>query len=137
MSFFSISNGYYAEMRNSIDLKAIGYGLATFVVGQLLVRLLGAALLGSAIATSQITTWILGATRFIVTVIAGFISAYDAHSCRIMNGTLGGSLGIVLLVIFFGPYFITFLSWKVPFLFVVIYVLGAILGSYWAGKHGN
>ena len=82
-------------MNKFIDLKAIGYGLTTFVAGHLLVSLLGQIILGPAVtklfaaklsSEFYVIVGILGDILLISpAVIAGFISAYKADSHRIIN----------------------------------------------------
>lgn len=134
-------------MSKFIDLKAIGYGLATFVAGHLLVSLLGQTILGPAITKLSDTklseffaiVGIVGDIIFISpAAIAGFISAYNAHSHRIINGTIGGVLIVVLLMAFFSSFINTFLGWGPAFLILTAHVvaafIGAATGNYWRDK---
>ena len=131
-----------------LDLKAIGYGLATFVAGHLLVSLIGQAILGPVVtklfaaklsSESYAIVGILGDILLISpAVIAGFVSAYKADSHRIINGSIGGVLIVVLLMGFFSSFINTFLGWGPAFLILSAHVVAALIGAtmanYWCGK---
>jgi len=130
-------------MKKVLDLKAIGLGLVAFLIAQLLVSQVLSRLI-----TIEMYRWMVGHAAWISWVnetfppaIAGFVSAWTARSHRIINGVIGGTLAVVLLVVWFIPFIEAFLSWGVPLLAVAFYglmaFLGAALGSYLRGKRGD
>jgi hypothetical protein len=128
-------------MRRIFDLQAIVYGFAACVIGELLIGVLGLSILNSGDASATDTASVfVQISGTIVPAAAGFVSAYNANSRRIMNGTIGGLLGVVLLISFAASVIPAYPLWGIPFLFVVftlIASLGAIVGSYWRGKRGT
>lgn len=129
-------------MKRLFDLKAIGYGVAAFVVAQLLISQVMSRLITPEMFRWMVehAAWISWVNETFVPGIAGFVAAWTARFHRIINGVIGGLLPVVLVVIFYIPFIKVFLSWGVPFLAVVFYglmaFLGAALANYWRGKRG-
>jgi len=84
-------------MTHLLDWKAIGYGFATFFAG-----LLAMSVIASVIASTgtpgigKPSLGYLSVLNYFVPVVAGYVAAYRAHSRRILNGTIGGSIGVLL-----------------------------------------
>jgi hypothetical protein len=82
-----------------LDLKAIGYGFATFIACSLLMTLAG-TVVGTTTAPS------IGGERiaavqiigYLAPVVAGYVAAVKAADARVLNGTIGGSVGSLLLL---------------------------------------
>jgi hypothetical protein len=124
-------------MEFPLNLKAIGYGFATFVGGSLAMSIVGTGIL--AIDPSPIGKggWsFLSLLGYFVPVVAGFVAAYFAPFKRILHGTIGGSIGILLLL---APAFLIpqyplagipiVIAW-----YVALASLGAIFGNYRRNK---
>ena len=127
-------------MTHSVDLRAIGYGVATFVVGYLLLGIPTTFVANSGGSPLTKPLWLfveMGAT--IVPAIAGYISAYHSRSRRIASGTIGGSLGVVLFIAGTAVFASGYPAWGVPFLvavFALLACLGAIIGNHRRAKLG-
>ena len=125
-------------MKQTLDFRAIGYGVATFVVGYMILGIFTTLVANSFGSTLAKAVWVvvkLGATA--LPAIAGYISAFHSRSKRIMNGTIGGSLGMALFLVGFMAFIPAYPIWGIPFLiviFAVIASLGAIVGSHMRGK---
>lgn len=130
-------------MNNVLDLKAIGWGLVAFVIAQLFVSQVLSRLITIEMYRWMVehAAWISWVNETFPPAIAGFVSAWTARSHRIINGMIGGTLAVVLLIVWFIPFIKTFLSWGVPLIALAFYglmaFLGAALGSYLRGKRGD
>lgn len=130
-------------MKKVLDLKAIGLGLVAFVIAQLLVSQVLSRLITIEMYRWMVghAAWISWVNEILVPGIAGFVSAWTARSHRIINGVIGGTLAVVLVIVWLIPFIRQFLSWGVPLLAMVFYglmaFLGAALGSYLRGKRGD
>lgn len=71
-----------------LDLKAVGYGLATFAAGSAILALLGQWLAAQAFI----------ALAVLIPVASGYMSAFYAPSKRLTHGTVGGSIGVILVL---------------------------------------
>jgi hypothetical protein len=121
------------------DLKAIGYGFATFIACTLLMTIAG-TIAGSATLPSigegrWATIKIIG---YLAPVIAGYVAASKAANQRIINGTIGGSVGVLLLL---APALAVpgYPFWGIPVVLVcyaALASLGAIFGNHRAHRVG-
>jgi hypothetical protein len=124
---------------HSFDFKAIGYGVATFVVGYMILGIFTTLVAGSHGSVLAKVLWPLvelGGT--VLPAIAGYVSAYYSRSRHIINGTIGGSLGMALFLVAVAFFIPAYPAWGVPFLvaiFALIASLGAIVGNYMRSKH--
>src|SRR3546814_15966016 len=86
-------------MTHFLDLKAIGYGVATFALGYLLLGVpatIAANFSGSVLVNGLMLLVQIGG--IVVPAIAGYVSAFHAKSWHIAHGAVGGTLGMVFLV---------------------------------------
>jgi hypothetical protein len=114
-------------MASRLDLKALGYGLATFVVGSGILAILGQWIAGQAFV----------ALAVLIPVASGYMSAFYAPSRRLMHGTVGGSIGVLLvlglLVLIPGP------ALPIPatvVLYLVLACAGAFIGDFTRNRAG-
>ena len=121
------------------DLKAIGYGFATFIACTLLMSLAGTTVgSGELPSLSGGRLAIVKSIGFLAPVIAGYVAARQALTRRILHGTIGGSIGVLLLIapaIFIPAY----QSWGTPFIiawYAALAYLGAIFGDHRANRVG-
>src|SRR3546814_6858275 len=128
-------------MTHFLDLKAIGYGVATFALGYLLLGVpatIAANFSGSVLANGLMLLVQIGG--IVVPAIAGYVSAFHAKSWHIAHGAVGGTLGIVLLVCVAAIAFPEYPAWGIPAIVVtsaLIASLGAILGKNRRAKLGD
>src|SRR3546814_5197280 len=102
-------------MTHFLDLKAIGYGVATFALGYLLLGVpatIAANFSGSVLANGLMLLVQIGG--IVVPAIAGYVSAFHAKSWHIAHGAVGGTLGIVLLVCVAAIAFPEYPAWGIP-----------------------
>src|SRR3546814_3674015 len=102
-------------MTHFLDLKAIGYGVATFALGYLLLGVpatIAANFSGSVLANGLMLLVQIGG--IVVPAIAGYVSAFHAKSWHIAHGAVGGTLGIVLLVCVAAIAFPDYPAWGIP-----------------------
>lgn len=82
-----------------LDVKAIGYGFATFVACTLLMTLAGTVAGSKNLPFAGDGRWaairIIG---YLAPVVAGYVAARKARVDRILNGTIGGSIGVLLVL---------------------------------------
>lgn len=127
-------------MKKVLDLKAIGLGLVTFVIAQLFISQVVSRLITPETFRWMVehAPWMSWMNETLVPGVAGFVSAWTARSHRVINGMIGGTLAVVLLIVWFIPFIREFLSWGVPLIAMAFYglmaFLGALLGSYLRGK---
>ncbi len=126
-------------MEFPLNLKAIGYGFATFVAGSLAMSIVGTGLSNVDPSSIGKAGWsFLSVLGYFVPVAAGFVAAYFAPTKRILHGTIGGSIGVLLLL---APAFLIpqyplagiplVIAW-----YVALASLGAIFGNYRRNKVG-
>jgi hypothetical protein len=127
-------------MTHSVDLRAIGYGIVTFIVGYLLLGIPTTFVANSAGSALAKPIWLLVEIgTAIVPAVAGYVAAYHARSRRIAHGTIGGALGATLFIAGFALFFPGYPAWGAPVLialFALIASLGAIIGNHRRGKLG-
>ena len=122
-----------------LDLKAIGYGFAVFIGGYGVMSFVASLTASVAESSPSKLGWILiTVAGYLVPVIAGYVAAYFASARRILNGTIGGTLGVLLMLVpaVFVPDY--------PFSGIPIVIashgvlasLGAIFGNHRRGKVG-
>ena len=127
-------------MNRFFDFKAIGFGLAAFAVGYAALALLGSLTLllqGSFIIKPL---WLLfQLCGQILPVGAGYFSAYRSTHDHILNGTIGGALGMLLLAAigtlmqqpsWYGISMVIASS-------IMLAALGAVIGNYGKKKTGK
>ncbi|GAB2512926.1 hypothetical protein GCM10027084_28820 [Pseudoxanthomonas sangjuensis] len=124
----------------ALDIRAIGYGLATFVAGYIVLSIPTTLVHGSHGTSIGETVWLLvqiGA--LLVPALAGGVGAYFAPARRVVHGALAGTSGMLLLLLavaFLAP---EYPAAGIPFLvalFALVASLGAILGSYIKSRVG-
>ena len=120
-----------------LNFKALGYGLATFVTGYAVVWAIGPGEARSDGTTFGNTIWLLRQVfGYFVPVIAGYVAAYHASNNRVINGTLGGGLWIILFLL---P---AAFAHPVPFIpmvvaaYALLAALGAIVANFWCNRFG-
>jgi hypothetical protein len=124
-------------MTFSLDLKAIGLGLLSYLVGWLTLGVLLTAVINF---SNGLPDWLkVGLTIVgnLLPMLAAFVGAYLARSHRVLHGIISGSICVVL--IFAGT--LIFRSITVSMvantaLAVLIASLGAIFGSYARSRRG-
>ncbi len=124
----------------SFELKAIGYGLAVFIGGYLVMSVLGSVVIASGQFTSGKLGWVLVTViGYLVPVSAGFVAAFFASAKRILHGTVGGSIGVLLMLLpaIFVPDYSMSEAMFVIATYTVLASLGAIVGSHLRAKDGN
>lgn len=122
------------------ELKAIGYGLAVFIGGYLVMSVLGSGVVTLGQFTSGKPGWLLVTViGYLVPVSAGFVAAFFATVKRIIHGTVGGSIGIFLMLLpaIFAPDYSISEAMFVIATYVVLASLGAIVGSHLRAKNGH
>ena len=114
-------------MSSRLDLKAVGYGLATFVAGSAILALLGQWLAAQTFV----------ALAALVPAASGYMSAFYAPSRRLMHGTIGGSIGV--LVVLALPMLIPGPALPIPAimaLYLVLACAGAVIGDFMRSRVG-
>ncbi len=76
-----------------MDLKALGYGLAAFVAGYVLMTMAASAMATVGMYASG--GWLVQVMGYLVPVVAGFVAARKASRRRIVHGVVGGAIGVV------------------------------------------
>jgi hypothetical protein len=116
-------------------MRAVGFGIATFVAGSLVMLAFGA---GWPIKLDD-SAFI--ALTTLVPILAGSVAAYHSSWQRILNGTVGGSAGVLLIVVPFvlipGPPIPVSIFVMSALLYSLLASLGAILGSHLRAKLGT
>lgn len=126
-------------MAHSLNLKAIGYGFATFVAGTLAMSIIGTGIANVGPSSIGKAGWsLLTVVGYLVPVVAGYVAAYFAPAKRILHGTIGGSIGVLLLL---APAFLIpqYPVAGIPILvawYAALASLGAIFGNYRRNKVG-
>jgi hypothetical protein len=126
-------------MKLQLDLKSIGYGFATFIAGTLIMTLIGTTIGGFTqppIGKGQLA--LVKIVGYLAPVVAGYVAAYYAPSQRILHGTIGGSIGALLLI---APALLVpnYQFWGIPIIltfYAALAALGAIGGNYWRKRVG-
>ena len=127
-------------MKFPLDLKAIGYGLAIFVAGYMLMSLIGSGMVAAGDSATRTTgwsfLWLLGNA---LPVVAGYVSACRAPDRRITHGIIGGASGVIILLapILFVPNLPKTGIPSVVCIYILLAALGAIIGSYRGGRRGR
>lgn len=86
-------------MEFPLNLKAIGYGFAAFIAGTLTMTIIGTGLANVDPSSIGKAGWsFLTVLGYLVPVVAGYVAAYYAPAKRILHGTIGGSIGVLLLL---------------------------------------
>ncbi len=125
-----------------LDFKGIGYGLAAFVAGYAVLMLLGGATV--AVKSSFIVKplWLLfQAWGQVLPVAAGYYAAYRSSHHPVMNGTIGGVLGMLPLLAV-GAQLQQYQAYGMSLILtstVFLSLLGAIIGKFrnQNRKHGQ
>src|SRR4051812_41652883 len=126
-------------MKLFLDWKAIGYGFATFIAGMLAMSVIASVMATTGVlGTGKPSLGYLALLSYFVPVIAGYVAAYRAGSNRILNGTIGGSIGVLLSL---APAFVIpgSLLAGIPIIiasYAALASLGAIVGKHWRKKSG-
>ncbi|TKR29256.1 hypothetical protein FCE95_13910 [Luteimonas gilva] len=82
-----------------LNLKAIGYGFATFVAGTLVLSIVGTVAVSVGTSSIGKSGWsFLAILSYFVPITAGFVAAYFAPAKRVLHGTIGGAVGVLLLL---------------------------------------
>ena len=82
-----------------LNLKAIGYGFATFIAGSLAMSIVATGIANAGPSSVGKSGWtLLTALGYFVPVVAGYVAAYYAPTSRILHGTIGGSIGVLPLL---------------------------------------
>jgi hypothetical protein len=122
-----------------LDPKAIGYGFATFTAGTLLMTIIGTVV--GTLEGPHLGKYPLALIKligYLAPVVAGYVAAYRAPTQRIFHGTIGGSIGALLLLApaLFVP---RYPLWQIPILlacYAALASLGAIFGKHRIDKVG-
>jgi hypothetical protein len=86
-------------MTRFLDLKGVGYGLAAFFAGYVVLALLGVGADALGKTSFARPAWLLFQSYgYVLPVMAGYYAAYRASHHRIATGTVGGALGMAFLV---------------------------------------
>ncbi|GAB2613355.1 hypothetical protein [Novilysobacter erysipheiresistens] len=123
-----------------LDLKAIGYGFATFIAGWLAMSVIGTGVVNVGPSPIGTAGWSLFTVLgYMVPVVAGYVAAYRAPDRRVLHGTIGGAVGVLL---FIAPVsLVPGYSWAgAPVIiasYAVLASLGAILGKHRRDKVGE
>lgn len=118
-----------------MSLKAIGYGLVTFIAGYALMTGIGNALHAAGSYASGYG--LLLAMGYLIPAAAGFVSAMKAPGRRILHGIVGGAVGIVPLQVisaFIVPGSTTAGAVVIVTTFAVMAALGAVFGDFVAKR---
>ena len=121
-----------------LELKAIGYGLAVFVAGYIVMGVVGTLAVAGGDSPSNLGWIVVTGVGYLVPVAAGFVAAYFASSRRILHGTIGGAVGVLLMLVpaLFAPdYQISGIPLVIA-TYAVLASLGAILGNHRRNKVG-
>ena len=127
-------------MIRSIDFKALGLGVATVAGGYLALAVpatIAANLSDPTLSPALFALAKLGV--LVVPAVAGYVAAYRARSRRIIHGTVGGLLGVTLLVCAVAYLLPSYPSRDIPQVIVasaVLASLGAIFGKRQRDKLG-
>ena len=122
-----------------LNLKAIGYGFAAFVAGALVMSVVGTGIAYVGPSSIGQAGWsLLTILGYLVPVAAGYVAAYSASTKRILHGTIGGSIGVLLLV---APAFVVpeYPLAGIPVViasYAALASLGAIVGNHRRNKVG-
>ena len=82
-----------------LNLKAIGYGFATFIAGSLTMSVVATSIAIVGPSSSGEAGWsLLSLLGYSVPIAAGYVAAYFAPFKRVLHGTIGGAIGVVLLL---------------------------------------
>lgn len=126
-------------MKPRLDLKAISYGVVTFIVTYLClggVGVFASHSSGNAQAASWALIQILGIA---IPVGAGFVSAYFARDRRVLHGIIGGSIGVLPfagIAAAFIPFYPAVSILVVLVIYAVVAALGAIIGNHMRARLG-
>jgi peptidoglycan/LPS O-acetylase OafA/YrhL len=119
-------------MTRYFDLKALGYGVATFLLGVLALMIAGTVAANSAPSVARVALGVMQAGVGLIPAVAGYVSARRASSRPILHGTFAGALGTAVylcVTVYLFPY----PTQQIPML-VAVYALIAALGAIF-GKH--
>ena len=120
-----------------LDLKAIGYGFAAFMAGTLVMSIVGAGFLSAGPSSvGKFGMGWLSVLGYLVPVVGGYVGAYFAPNRRILHGTIGGSIGVLLLI---APAFVVphYPLVGIPIViacYAALASLGAIVGNHQGNK---
>ena len=122
-----------------LDLKAIGFGFAAFMACTLVMTVAGTAVGGARAPSVGESQWkLINIIGYLAPVVAGYVAARQASTKRILHGTIGGSVGVLLLLApaLFVP---NYPFWSIPIIltwYTALASLGAIFGNHRANRVG-
>lgn len=121
-------------MGRGVDWKALGYGVAAFVVGYVLLTMWSSVMMTAGGGRSGwVVVQIMG---YLMPVVAGFVAARKASRWRIAHGIAGGAIGVVPMTLL--PMLLTpEASPKGIFIILVSYAVLAALGAIFGNHVGR
>lgn len=127
-------------MTHPFDLKAIGQGVAVFVLGYLVLSVLATIAAGAENSTVHRVLWgIVQLGGVVIPGVAGYVAAYRASTRPIFQGTIAGSVGIAVLTCVVAFTFPQYPAWGIPLVvafFALVAALWAIFGKHRRAKLG-
>jgi hypothetical protein len=121
------------------EFRPIAYGLATFVGGWFLMGSATPFLIGKFGAENP-SVWELIKFGFVaISAVAAFVSAFYSKSRRIVQGTIGGTVGVLLPIAIGAAFIPSYPGWGVPVIvasFTGSALLGAVGGNYVRSRRG-
>jgi len=120
----------------SVDWKALGYGLATFVASWILVAIVASTMAAAGIdAYGGKTIQVMGN---LAPVVAGYVAAMKATRRRLVHGIVGGAIGVVPVMVFPMLFADTTYSMYAVLLiltcFALLAALGAVIANHFAKR---
>ena len=121
------------------EFRPIAYGVATFVGGWFLMGIVTTFLMET-FGTEDPTVWTLIKFGFVaVSALATFISAFYSKSRRILQGAIGGTVGVLLPIAIGAAFIPSYPGWGVPAIvasFTGSALFGAVGGNYVRSRRG-
>jgi len=126
-------------MNRFLDVKGLGFGLATFFIGYAALAAMG---VGSvAVANTPIgkpVALLFQGLGQLLPLVSGYMAAYHARLRPFTTGTIGGVLGMAFLLapVLFIPQYPATGGASILVASVMLASLGAIVGTHRRKKHG-
>jgi putative membrane protein (TIGR04086 family) len=123
-----------------LDLKALAYGIATFVLGYLALMVATNVAAYSPPQIARVAVGLMQASVNLIPALAGYVAARRASSRPIVHGTVAGVLGTALYIVVTSHVFPEYPTQQIPMLlaaFALLAALGAIFGKHRRDKAGR